>query len=211
MKQALQQSILIHLTLLITFLLLSWVLSKNNLQFQKIKIQITEAPFVENKAAPQVPVVQISKPPVIPQKETRKVFGLSRNALTTDAPGAVEVKAGNTLAKEIDQEKLRPEDADDLPVPTEEYLVTSMPRLKSEVRIPYPPEAKKKNIEGVVIMNILIDEKGKVRQAELQEGPGYGLNEAALAAIYNFEFTPAIVGNKAVAVKIRYAYRFILN
>lgn len=211
MKQALQQSILIHLTLLITFVLLSWVLSKNNLQFQKIKIQITEAPLVENKQAPQVPVVQISKPAVTPQKESRKVFGLSRNALTTDAPGALEVKAGNTLAKEIDQEKLRPEDADDLPVPTEEYLVTSMPRLKSEVRIPYPPEAKKKNIEGVVIMNILIDEKGKVRQAELQEGPGFGLNEAAMAAIYNFEFTPAIVGDKAVAVKIRYAYRFILN
>jgi periplasmic protein TonB len=104
-----------------------------------------------------------------------------------------------------------PEDEGSLPVPAEEFLVTQMPRLKHEVRLPYPPEAKAKNIQGLVVLNVLIDDQGKVRQAELVEGPGYGLNEAALKAIYSFEFSPAVIDKKPVAVRIRYAYRFVLN
>ncbi|RYZ73549.1 MAG: energy transducer TonB, partial [Proteobacteria bacterium] len=52
---------------------------------------------------------------------------------------------------------------------------------------------------------------GKVRQANLVSGPGYGMNEAALQAIGSFEFEPAQVGEQAVAVRIRYSYRFVLE
>jgi protein TonB len=212
MKQALQQSFLIHLAFAALFLALAWLLGPSQKQMQKIRIEIKEAPLLEQKKPTEPPVVQTSlqKPPPT-SVPPRKVFGLSRNSLLSDKTGAVEVKAGNTLAKDIDQEKLLPSDADSLPVPAEEYLVTQMPKLKNEVRIPYPPEAKAKNVEGVVVMEILIDDKGKVRQATLLEGPGYGLNEAAMKAIYDFEFAPAVIEKKTAAVRIRYAYRFILN
>ena len=86
-----------------------------------------------------------------------------------------------------------------------------MPKLKSEVRVPYPTEAKKKGIQGAVVMDLLIDQNGKVRQVNLIEGPGYGLNEAALDGMKNFLFEPAKIGNQNVAVRIRYSYRFVIE
>lgn len=213
MNKALWQSLVVHFVIVGIFLIGSLVLSQNLKVTKKIKVEIREVPKVEAQKQEEAPTVQISQkpPPPPPPKPVKKVFGLSKNTLQSEAPGAVEIKAGNTVAKEIDQEKLEPGDADSLPVPTEEYLVTQMPRLKNEVRIPYPPQAKKNNIEGPVVMDILIDEKGKVRSAQLVNGPGYGLDEAAMAAIYQFEFSPAVVEQKPVAVRIRYTYRFVLN
>lgn len=164
------------------------------------------------KTATQNPIT-LAKP--IPEKkaaEKRAVFGASRKALTdaTD-PNAASVKAGNTVAKAPDDEKLRDDDADSIPIPVEEYLVTAMPVLENEFRIPYPPEARKAGVQGRVVMDLLIDGKGAVRQATLVGGPGYGLNEAALEAVKNFRFRPARVQDQAVAVRIRYAYQFVLE
>lgn len=212
MKSALQQSFFLHATVAILFFILAWVMKPGAIQFQKVRIEIKEVPLVSNTPPPEPPVIQTAPRPVEPAKAPpRKVFGLNKNTIQSEKAGAVEVKAGNTIAKDIDQEKLNPEDDQALPIPAEEYLVTSMPRLKSEVRIPYPPQAKAKNIEGVVLMEVLIDDKGKVREARLIEGPAYGLTEAAMQAIYNFEFSPAVIDSKPVAVRIRYAYRFVLN
>lgn len=155
----------------------------------------------------------LSKP--IPDKkaaEKRAVFGASRKALTdsTDSTAA-KVKAGNTVAKAPDTEELRDDDVDSIPIPVEEYLVTAMPILENEYRVPYPPEARKAGIQGRVVMDLLIDGIGTVRQATLVSGPGYGLDEAALEAVKKFRFRPARVQDQAVAVRIRYAYQFVLE
>lgn len=209
MRQAVWQSLLLHFGIVTVFALASLLLRNRTLEMRKVKVEIKEVTAPATPAQP-VEVKVMAEPPPPTKTPPRKVFGLNRHSLQSEK-GAVDVKAGNTLAKDIDQEKMRPEDADALPVPTEEYLVNQMPRLKAEVRIPYPPQAKAKNIEGLVMMDILIDDKGKVRSAQLIEGPGYGLNEAALEAIYRFEFVPAMMDKKAIAVRIRYAYRFVLN
>jgi protein TonB len=174
---------------------------------ENLDITVIEAPKQDPKA------MNIAKPE--PKKEIEKpraVFGVSRKALTAPTDTAAEeVKAGNTVAKTPDQEKLRPDDADSLPVPTEEYLVTAMPKLASEIRVAYPAEAKQKGLEGPVVMDILVDATGRVRDAKLLQGPDESLNQAALAAVRGFMFTPAMVQDKAVAVRIRYAYRFVLE
>ena len=115
------------------------------------------------------------------------------------------------MAKEQDNLKLDPNDLDSLPIPADDFLVSSMPQLMSEIRIQYPDEAKKAGIEGPVVMDLLIDAQGSVRQVSLIKGPGFGLNEAALAAIKDFKFRPAKIKDQAVAVKIRYTYRFVLE
>lgn len=213
MKQATLLSILIHLGIIGIFGGLTLLFSSNPTQVQKIKVEIKEVITVTPPSPETVPEIKLNPSPRPPEppKVVKKVFGLSKNTLQGNEASSVSVKAGNTIAKEIDQETLNPEDVESLPIPTEEYLVTQMPRLKSEVRVPYPAEARSKNIEGVVVMDILIDEKGKIRSATLIQGPGYGLNEAALKAIYQFEFSPAVVDKKPVAVRIRYSYRFVLN
>lgn len=153
--------------------------------------------------------------PKEPPKETqqkikpRAVFGASRKSVTAD--DGLQVKAGNTVAKDPDSKELRDTDVDELPMPTEEYLVSKMPELLEDVRVPYPPEAKKRSIEGPVFLDILIDAAGAVREAILVEGPGFGLNEAALEAVKRLRFRAAEVEGQPVAVRIRYAYRFVLE
>ncbi len=208
MTLALRQSASFHLGFLALAVLLSWGLGKRPRAIQNVKISIQEVQRAESERAPE-PVVQVTATPPPANDKVKPVFGLTKTAHTSQAPGAVEIKAGNTLAKPIDQDIA--ENTDALPVPAAEYLVSQMPRLKTEVRIPYPREAHTQNVEGAVLMDLLIDEMGRVREARLIEGPGYGLNEAALEAVYRFEFEPARIEQKSVAVRIRYAYRFVLN
>jgi protein TonB len=178
---------------------------------EKIEIEVIERPVV---AAPaQLNLSERAKPePPKPVEKARKVFGVSKHSLTTDEPGAgVSVKAGNTVAVQPDDEKLKDSDSSSLPIPADEYLVSKMPSVAVDVRIPYPPEAKEKKIEGKVVLDLLIDAKGIVRDAKIISGPGYGLNEAALQAITQFKFKPAEVDGKPVAVRIPFTYNFLLK
>jgi TonB family protein len=169
-----------------------------------VEIEILESP----KLATQ-PIQAVV--PKAPPKKSRghEVFGMSRKTQTSDQGEAI--KAGNTLAKTPDQEKLRPEDQDTLPIPSEDYLITKMPVLQTNVRIPYPPVSKKAGIQGSAIMNLLIDATGRVREVVLVEAPNPELGAAALQAAKGFQFSPAFIEAKAVAIRIRYAYRFVLE
>lgn len=180
---------------------------------EKVEIEVIEnpqpAPPNLNLAEPPKPLPPEEKRPTEP---ARKVFGVSKKAITSDEPGAgVDLKQGNTVATAPDNEKLKDSDAESLPIPTDEYLVERMPSVLSEVRVPYPVAAKEKNIEGPVVLEILIDGEGRVREVKLVKGLGYGLDEAALAALKLFKFKPAIAGGKAVAVRTQFTYRFVLE
>ncbi|MDZ4081289.1 MAG: energy transducer TonB, partial [Bdellovibrionales bacterium] len=111
--------------------------------------------------------------------------------------------------KEFDNLKATNDDA--LPIPTDEFLVTQMPRIKKEVRAPYPDAARNARVEGPIVLDLLINADGMVVDVKLISGLGYGLDEAAINAIKLFEFEPARVQNQKVAVKIRYTYRFELR
>jgi periplasmic protein TonB len=151
-----------------------------------------------------------AKPPPKTVKP-REVFGSSKQALTSSNDDSLEVKKGNTVAKEADALKLNASDVDALPIPVDEYLITSTPKLKNEYRIPYPPSARAAGITGSVVMEILITKNGQVAEARLISSPDQTLSDAAMNAIKNFEFEPAKVGADAVAVRIRYAYKFVLQ
>ena len=178
-----------------------------SIRAEKVEFEVIENPVV----APQMNLSAEPKPnppkPVTPA--ARKVFGATRDSLKSDE--GLAMKAGNTVATAPDNEKLNDSDANSLPIPTDEYLVSKMPSVVSEIRIPYPPEAKAKKIEGKVVLELLIDAFGQVRDAKLVSGPGFGLNEAALAAIRQFKFRPAEVEGKAVAVRIPFTYNFLLK
>lgn len=171
---------------------------------EEIPFEVIEAPRV----APQpLEAVQPKKK----QTQPRAVFGLSRKSWSSSDENAPQLKAGNTTAKAPDQEKLRDSDVDSLPIPTDDYLVSSMPELLSDFRVPYPADAKKAGIQGSVILDLLIDPEGRVRQASVVQKLFPSLDQAALEAATKLRFKPARVADQSVAVRIRYAYRFILE
>jgi TonB family protein len=205
-------SLLLHGFLAITFLLIT------KIQFaphtEQINIPIVYAPPIEPmnikeiKKESKVVLKSINKADVTP-KSSREVFGLNRNSYTDSSAGntGIAVKMGNTIAKAADKEILKASDSDSLPTPTEEYLVSQMPRVLSEVRPVYPKAAKEKHIEGSVALSVLIDEKGNVRQVDFLDGEEIFKNEA-IEAMRKFRFSPANVSGKNVAVKIRYVIHF---
>lgn len=208
-QRDLATSLAIHLAAVVCLYVLGRSLP--SLDF-KLTPEATPVKVIE-KVTDVAPATDIPKPldirKVEPPKEIPKAppaFGINKNTLTNEGSG-VQVKAGNTLAKEVDQV----ESKDALPIPVEEFLVSRMPKLKKELRIPYPEAAKAARIEGPVVMDILIDEQGRVRDSILVEGPGSGLDEAALNAVNSFEFEPAQIEGKPVTVRIRYIYRFVLT
>lgn len=210
----LNQSIFIHGTILLLGIALGrgWISSLKFSKHENIDITVFENPKLTSRPI-ETPVRREKEK--IPKKilQRRAVFGQSKTALTEASPSkdSVQAKAGNTLAKEPDREKLRDDDVKSLPIPTEEYLVTQMPRLLKESRVPYPAEAKKKNIQGSVLLELYIDTQGNVRDAKVIQSPDASLEKAALEAAVKLQFSPAKVGADAVPVRIRVPYRFELD
>lgn len=207
-------SILLHLSLAVAFFVMT-----------KIKVpekEMIEIPIVVNEPKEIQNIAEVSEKPKVvlksvnesvpDSKPIREVFGASRSSYTDESLGTegIEAKKGNTLAKEVDQTTLLDSDADSLPTPTEEYLVSEMPRVLSEVRPNYPKEAKERELEGTVVLDVLIDDQGKVRQVSVIEGESEFRNEAQIA-MKKFLFKPARVEGKPVAVRIRYSLKFLLE
>ncbi|HEY1908770.1 MAG TPA: TonB family protein, partial [Myxococcaceae bacterium] len=89
--------------------------------------------------------------------------------------------------------------------------LTRAPTVERFVEAPYPPEAEAQKLEGRVVLSIDISATGEVTRAEVVEPAGHGFDDAALAAIRQFRFTPAEIDGKPSAVRITYAYDFVLR
>lgn len=185
-----------------------------------ITVPVVEVPekFVPLKPIeakkPSVVLKSVNEPkPKEGEKKAREVYGMSRRSQTdesVDDREAVSAKRGNTLAKGQDKKVLLDSDPDALPTPTEEYLVSEMPQVLSEIKPSYPQEARDKRIDGAVVLDILIDQNGNVRDAKVVEGEPI-FWDGALAAIRKFKFKPAKVDGESVAVRIQYRIVFELE
>jgi TonB family protein len=72
------------------------------------------------------------------------------------------------------------------------------PKAVHTTRPSYPQDAFDRGIQGVVSIDILIDEEGRVAHAEVRESIP-ALDAAALATLREWRFTPAMLGGKPVA------------
>ncbi|MBU1380339.1 TonB family protein, partial [Myxococcota bacterium] len=85
------------------------------------------------------------------------------------------------------------------------------PKLVKHVPAVYPPKAAAENRQGIVYLTVSIDETGKVMKVEVRKSLFPDLDEAARIAVLKFEFSPATIDGKAIAVKIPIAYPFKLS
>ncbi len=92
-----------------------------------------------------------------------------------------------------------------------EPTLTRPPAVERFVEAAYPPEAEAQKLEGRVLLSIDISATGEVTRAEVVEPAGHGFDDAALAAIRQFRFTPAEIDGKPSPVRITYAYDFVLR
>ena len=86
------------------------------------------------------------------------------------------------------------------------------PVAMTPIRPVYPEIAQEAGIEGVIVVQAFIDEKGRVKETQILKGdPNTGLDEAAMDAIRKTRFKPAKQRERAVGVWISIPVNFRLK
>jgi TonB family protein len=77
------------------------------------------------------------------------------------------------------------------------HVSADVPKRLSYVEPVYPEEARKKGIEGFVLLEVRTDEKGSIAQVKvLRSVPG--LDQAAIDAVKQWKYAPMVIEGKAV-------------
>lgn len=76
----------------------------------------------------------------------------------------------------------------------------------------YTDEARAAATEGVVVLDLTVDETGRTRDITVVQGLPHGLTEAAVAALEACRFMPGEREGKPIAVRVRgFKIRFLLG
>ncbi len=85
------------------------------------------------------------------------------------------------------------------------------PSIVHSVQPIYPDIARKKRIKGMVVVNIVIDETGKVIDAKVVKSTDSVLEHSAINAAMQFQFKPSYLNGKPVKVKIPLKFNYYLK
>ena len=167
----------------------------NNLEFEDVD-QI----IIENIDIPQTQQIDNTPPPARP---------------SIPVPSDDEDIADDLTLDELDFDDFSNLDAPP-PPPSGPRVVfipyDDPPVAMSPIRPSYPEIAQEAGIEGVVVVQAFIDEKGRVKETLILKGvPNTGLDEAAMEAIRKTRFRPAKQRERAVGVWISIPVNFKLK
>ncbi len=100
------------------------------------------------------------------------------------------------------------------PAVIEAKKLSKLPKQTKFVEAEYPAEAVEKGLETDVILLLDINAQGKIDSVGVNQGgqpPGIGFDEAAIVAAQQFEFEPAEMDGKPIAIQLQYRYKFRLK
>lgn len=86
----------------------------------------------------------------------------------------------------------------------------SSQRLKTKVEPTYPEEARKKRIQGKVVLQVRVDKQGNVSEARLESGPAE-LADAAIAAVKQWSYEPMVFNGEIIEMQTRVTVEFALK
>jgi len=85
------------------------------------------------------------------------------------------------------------------------------PRLLREVRADYTEDARRRGLSGEVVMEIVVRRDGTVGDVKILQGLGGGLNDRAVQAVRQWQFSPAHRRGTPVDVIVEVAVEFKLR
>ena len=90
--------------------------------------------------------------------------------------------------------------------------VDRLPVKVRHVQPVYPAWALEQDIESEVTVSLTIGAEGDVRDVRVQKSSGYpDFDDAAVTAVSLWRFAPALVGDRAIAVRAKQTIRFSLR
>jgi TonB family protein len=89
----------------------------------------------------------------------------------------------------------------------------TLPKVVSEVKAKYTPEAMQAKIQGTVMMNAVVRTDGTAGDIEITKSldAKYGLDKQAVAALSQWRFEPGLKDGKPVPVRVTVEMRFTLR
>jgi protein TonB len=145
---------------------------------------------IADPSSPAVVTAPATAPPIFTM--TMQVGGTAPHATPAGVPGGDGV-AGTAAS------------------PFAEGDVSSPARRLGPLDAAYPRAAREQQIEGDVVLTIVVDATGAVADARVLRQAGFGLDESALRAVRASRFAPAVRGGRPVAVRMKYTVSFALQ
>jgi protein TonB len=87
------------------------------------------------------------------------------------------------------------------------------PRIQEPLPVPdYPADARTRRLQGVVVLDVMLDAVGKAHVRGVRSRPlGFGIEEAARNAAERLKFTPARQGGRSVDAIVQVRVTFTLT
>lgn len=129
-----------------------------------------------------------------------------KSSVPVSRPKPVE----NKTAREQQAEE---KPAKPVPQPRAQHFVRadSRPFAHENPRPFYPAAARNRGMQGIVLLLVDVDMRGKVSQVEVKKSSGYRLlDESAVATVARWRFVPAKRDDRAVASRVEVPIRFEL-
>lgn len=93
-----------------------------------------------------------------------------------------------------------------------EVLAQARPNYLHNPHPPYPPLAKRRGLTGSVVLKVLVGKEGGAKEVAVRSSSGHAvLDQAALATVAGWRFTPARRGEVPVESWVDVPIRFALN
>ena len=165
-------------------------------------------PLTQNEPPPQVQVAVPVAPPTVgvavpvPDAEAPPEQTIaSQEEIANVTPGVSSGEGELVVA---------PPSEDELPKLGEYVYVEELPEAITKVPPEYPDLARSANVDGTVLVQALVGKDGRVKDAKVVKSVAM-LDEAAVKAVRQWVFKPALSNNKPVAVWVAVPVRFTLN
>lgn len=165
-------------------------------------------PPIDQPVAPAVSIAQPSAPPSVgaplpvPDAEAEPEQTIATQEELSEIIGQGEGESGDSLI-------IAPEETG-LPALGEFVYYEELPEAISKVSPEYPDIARQSGIEGTVTIQCLVGKDGKVRDTKVVKSIPV-LDDAAVNAVKQWVFKPALSNNKPVAVWVAVPVRFALT
>ena len=91
------------------------------------------------------------------------------------------------------------------------FVFDKAPKVRKYVKPEYPTLARQAEIEGIVLLKVTIDERGRVLSVVVLRSDAAVFNDAAIASVKQWTFEPAEQSGNAVKATITIPLEFVLN
>ena len=165
-------------------------------QPQRLAVVPRKAPTP--KPAVQAPVVKAK--PVVAAQPTQNQPVQAQPTETTSQLAAVVAAAQTAPAKPVAAQAAA-------------EVLSTKPSFREPPRQPsYPSQARRRNQQGVVLVEVRLDERGQQRSLNVLRSSGVdSLDRAALEAVAKWRFRPETSGGQAVPSRVQIPIQFALT